>query len=176
MARVLRLEVASEVHDSPQSDALPQWASVLCPNPLEDSPGANKGFSLRGGEASEVAKDPFVIVQLESGCATTGEIGSRPPCSALHRLRPRLGDLPQQFQVHLRVDAGRADGAVAQDLSDSFHSDALTQQLAGRRMPEDMRPAFRRMHAGSLQGRPGDMPNPLSGLPHAERLKGGDRA
>jgi hypothetical protein len=42
---------------------------------LEDSPGANKGFSLRGGESSEVAKDPLVIVQLESGSPTMGEVG-----------------------------------------------------------------------------------------------------
>jgi hypothetical protein len=65
---------------------------------------------------------------------------------------------------------------VAQHISDSFDSDALTQQLAGGCMPEDMRPAFRGMHAGSLQGGSGDMHYPFSGLPHAEGLEGSDRA
>jgi hypothetical protein len=74
MAGVLRLKVASEVYDRPQSDVLPQRAHVSGPNPFEDSLGTNKGFSLCGGEASKIAEDPFVIVQLESGSPTTGEV------------------------------------------------------------------------------------------------------
>jgi hypothetical protein len=65
---------------------------------------------------------------------------------------------------------------VAQDLGDSFEVDSLAQHLAGSRMPEDMRPAPRRLDTGSLQGRTSDMADPLPGLPHGERLEGGNRA
>jgi hypothetical protein len=65
---------------------------------------------------------------------------------------------------------------VAQDLGDSFEVDSLAQHLAGSRMPEDMRPAPRRLDTGSLQGRTSDMADPLPGLPHGEWLEGGNRA
>ena len=75
MALVLRLEVASEVDDRAQPDAAPQRAPVPAPNPIEDGPGPDQGIPLCGGEACEVAQDPFVIVQLEAGRPATGEVG-----------------------------------------------------------------------------------------------------
>jgi hypothetical protein len=65
---------------------------------------------------------------------------------------------------------------VAQDLGDSFEVDSLSQHLAGSCMPEDMRPTPRWLDTGALQSRSSDMADPLSGLPHGERLEGGDRA
>ena len=75
MARVLRLEVPSEVDDRSQSDASPQRAPVPGPNPIEDCPGPDHGVSLCGREASEVAQNPLVVVQLEAGRPATGEVG-----------------------------------------------------------------------------------------------------
>jgi hypothetical protein len=43
-------------------------------------------------------------------------------------------------------------------------------------MPEDMRPTSRRLDTGSPQSRTSDMADSLPGLPHGERLEGGDRA
>jgi hypothetical protein len=65
---------------------------------------------------------------------------------------------------------------VAQDFGDSFEVDSLAQHLAGSRMPEDMRPLSRRLDTGAPQSRMSDMADSLPGLPHGERLEGGDRA
>ncbi len=75
MAIVLRVEVASEVDDRPQSNTAPQRAAMPDPNPLQDGSGPNKGVSLCAGKASEVTKDPLVILQLISGSPTLREVG-----------------------------------------------------------------------------------------------------
>ena len=75
MAIVLRVEVAGQVNDRPQSSTTPQRTAMPSPNPFQDSLGPGKGFSLCGGKASEVTKDPLLILQLISGSPTTGEVG-----------------------------------------------------------------------------------------------------
>lgn len=75
MARVLCLEVSSQVDDRPQPDASPPRAPVSGPNPIEHRPRSDHGVSRCGREASEVAQDRLVIVQLEAGRPATGEVG-----------------------------------------------------------------------------------------------------
>ena len=75
MAIVFRVEVASQVDDRPQSNTAPQRAAMPGPNPFQDGSGPDKGVSPCGGKASEVTKDPLVILQLKSGSPTSGEVG-----------------------------------------------------------------------------------------------------
>ena len=74
MARVLRVEGASEVHDGPQPDTAPERAPVPGPHPVEDSAGPHHDVSLRGGEAHEVAQHAFLVDQLEAGRTTASEV------------------------------------------------------------------------------------------------------
>jgi hypothetical protein len=75
MARVLRLQVPSEVDDGPEPDASPLRTPVAGPHPLEHRPRADHGVSRGRRDASEVAQDPLVIVQLKAGRPATGEVG-----------------------------------------------------------------------------------------------------
>ena len=75
MAAVLRMEVASQVNDCPEPSAASQGTALSGPNPLKDGWGTDQGFSLGRREASEVAKDPLLIVQPKSGSPTGGEVG-----------------------------------------------------------------------------------------------------
>ena len=75
MAIVLRVEVASQVDDRPQSNTAPQRAAMAGSNPFQNGSRPDQSVSLCGGKASEVTKDPLVILQLKSGSSTSGEVG-----------------------------------------------------------------------------------------------------
>jgi hypothetical protein len=75
MARVLRVEVPSEVDDDPQPDGSPLRAPVSGPNPIEHGPRSDDRLVRHRRDASELAQDRRVIVQLEAGRPACREVG-----------------------------------------------------------------------------------------------------
>ena len=61
MARILGLEVPREMDDRAESNAAPQRTAVLGLDPREDGPRPDQGVARGGGEACEVAQDPFMV-------------------------------------------------------------------------------------------------------------------
>ena len=60
---------------------------------------------------------------------------------------------------------------MAQDGRDLFESDILMQHLARGGVSEDVGSANWRLNTGTLQGRPGDMGDRVSGLSARERFE-----
>jgi hypothetical protein len=74
MASVLRVQVAAQVDEGALSNAASQRATMAVPEPLQNGGGTHKRIALGHSEARVVSENPFVILQLESGRPTSGEV------------------------------------------------------------------------------------------------------